>query len=64
MPPLLGLVPHETLPISAWIYGDALSVPVLACPTRVPHPWPIIDALHDSLLQLRTAINRDTSVDR
>jgi hypothetical protein len=52
------------LNITAWSYGDALGVSVLACPTSVPDPWPIIDALHDSLDQLRIAIDRDSSLDR
>jgi WS/DGAT/MGAT family acyltransferase len=52
------------LNITAWSYGDALGVSVLACPTSVPDPWQIIANLHDSLDQLLIAIDRDTSVDR
>ncbi len=47
------------LNITAWSYGDALGISVLGCPKSVPDPWPIIDALRESLDQLRTAIRRD-----
>jgi diacylglycerol O-acyltransferase len=52
------------LNITAWSYGGALGVSVLACPTSIPDPWSIIDALHDSLDQLRIAIDRETPVDQ
>ena len=47
------------LNITAWSYGDSLGVSVLGCPTSVPDPWSIIDALHDSLDELRIAIKQD-----
>ncbi len=50
------------LNITAWSYEGALGVSLLACPTSVPDPWLIIDALHDSLDQLRIAIDRDAPV--
>ena len=52
------------LNMTAWSYAGTLSVSLLACPTSVPDLWPIIDALHDSLDQLRIAIDRDTAVDQ
>lgn len=51
------------LNITAWSYGDALGVSVLACPKSVPDPWSIIDALHDSLDQLRIAADGKTAAD-
>jgi hypothetical protein len=50
------------LNITAWSYAGALGVSLLACPTSVPDPWLIIDALHDSLDQLRIEIDRDNPV--
>jgi diacylglycerol O-acyltransferase len=48
------------LNITAWSYSGALGVSLLACPVSVPLPWLIIDALHDALDELRTAVvNRD-----
>ena len=44
------------LNITAWSYSGALGVSLLACPVSVPHPWSIIDALHDALDELRTAV--------
>jgi WS/DGAT/MGAT family acyltransferase len=52
------------LNMTAWSYAETLNVSLLACPTSVPDPWSIIDALHDSLDQLRIAIDRDTGVDQ
>ena len=46
------------LNITAWSYADALGVSVLACPTSVTDPWAIVAALHDSLDELRIAIDR------
>ncbi len=51
------------LNITAWSYEGALGVSLLACPTSVPDPWPIIDALSESLDELRTAIDQDRLVD-
>jgi diacylglycerol O-acyltransferase len=52
------------LNITAWSYEAALGVSVLACPASVPDPWLIIDALHDSLHELRNAIGQDAPIDR
>ena len=41
------------LNITAWSYGDSLGVSVLGCPKSVPDPWRIIDALRDSMDELR-----------
>ncbi len=41
------------LNITAWSYEDVLGVSVLGSPASVPDPWLIIDALHDSLDELR-----------
>jgi len=49
------------LNLTAWSYEDNLGVSLLACPTSVPDPWSILDALHDSLDELRIAIDRDTA---
>ena len=35
------------LNITAWSYAGDLNVSVLGCPTSVPDPWVITDALHD-----------------
>jgi len=40
------------LNITAWSYADALHVSVLGCPASAPDPWPIADALHDSLKEM------------
>jgi hypothetical protein len=40
------------LNITAWSYADALHVSVLGCPTSAPDPWPIADALHESLKEM------------
>ena len=45
------------LNITAWSYADALGVSAIACPTSVADPWAIIAALHDSLDELRIAID-------
>ncbi|MGA2519698.1 MAG: wax ester/triacylglycerol synthase family O-acyltransferase [Acidimicrobiales bacterium] len=37
------------LNITAWSYADALHVSVLGCPTSVPDPWAITEALRASL---------------
>ena len=52
------------LNITAWSYAGALGVSVLACPASVPDPWLIIDALHDSLDELRTAVGQDAPFGR
>ena len=52
------------LNITAWSYAGALGVSLLACPTSVPDPWSIIDALHESRVQLRMAVDRDTPIDQ
>jgi diacylglycerol O-acyltransferase len=46
------------LNITAWSYADALHVSVLGCPTSVPDPWLIADALHDSLAEIKHASDR------
>ncbi len=46
------------LNITAWSYAGALHVSVLGCPTSVPDPWLITDALHDSLADLKQASDR------
>jgi diacylglycerol O-acyltransferase len=46
------------LNITAWSYADALHVSVLGCPTSVPDPWLMTDALHDSLAELKQASDR------
>ena len=40
------------LNMTAWSYADALHVSVLGCPASVPDPWPIAEALHDSLADM------------
>jgi diacylglycerol O-acyltransferase / wax synthase len=50
------------LNITAWSYAGALGVSLLACPVSVPDPWSIIGAMHDSLDQLRIAIDRETPI--
>jgi len=52
------------LNITAWSYVDALGVSVLGCPESIPDPWLIIDALHDSLHELRGLIGTDALVDQ
>ena len=51
------------LNITAWSYGSALGVSLLACPVSIPHPWVIIDALHEALDDLRNAVLGDVPVD-
>jgi diacylglycerol O-acyltransferase len=51
------------LNITAWSYSGALGVSVLACPLSLPQPWLLIDALHDSLDELRMAMTQDVPVD-
>lgn len=46
------------LNITAWSYAGALHVSVLGCPTSVPDPWPIADALHASLADMKRASDR------
>ena len=48
------------LNITAWSYEDALGVSVLGCPVSVADPWLIIDALHDSLAELRDAFRGES----
>jgi diacylglycerol O-acyltransferase len=43
------------LNITAWSYADALHVSVLGCPTSVPDPWLIAQALHSSLSDIKRA---------
>jgi len=43
------------LNITAWSYAESLHVSVLGCPTSVPDPWPIAEALHDSLAEIKEA---------
>ena len=43
------------LNITAWSYADALHVSVLGCPPSLPDPWSIVDALHNSLAQIKQA---------
>ncbi len=47
------------LNITAWSYVDTLGVSLLGSPASVPDPWLIIDALHDSLRELRAAVGPD-----
>jgi len=44
------------LNITAWSYAGKLYVSVLGCPASLPDPWPLADALGDSLAVLRDAI--------
>lgn len=44
------------LNITAWSYEQTLGVSVLGSPVSVPDPWPIVDALHIALAELRDAI--------
>jgi len=43
------------LNMTAWSYAGALHVAVLGCPTSVPDPWPIAEALPASLAELALA---------
>ena len=43
------------LNITAWSYADALHVSVLGCPTSVPDPWLIAQALHSALADIKQA---------
>ena len=43
------------LNITAWSYADALHVSVLGCPTSVPDPWLITEALHVALADIKRA---------
>ena len=43
------------LNITAWSYADALHVSVLGCPTSVPDPWLIAQALHGALADIKEA---------
>jgi diacylglycerol O-acyltransferase len=52
------------LNITAWSYEDTLGVSVLGSPASVPDPWLIIDALHNSLDELRGAIGTEAFVDQ
>ena len=51
------------LNITAWSYSGGLDVSLLACPVSVPHPWLIIDALHDELVELRSAATAGLPID-
>jgi WS/DGAT/MGAT family acyltransferase len=46
------------LNITAWSYAAALNVSVLGCPSSVPDPWLLADALHHSLTDLKQASDR------
>ncbi len=46
------------LNITAWSYADALNVSVLGSPASLPDPWPITDALHKSLADIKDASDR------
>jgi len=46
------------LNITAWSYAGSLHVSVLGCPTSVPDPWLITDALHASLADIKQAADR------
>jgi len=48
------------LNITAWSYADALHVSVLGCPTSVPDPWLIAQALHSSLSDIKRASDSAT----
>ena len=43
------------LNITAWSYAEALHVSVLGCPTSVPDPWLIAQALHSALADIKQA---------
>ncbi len=51
------------LNLTAWSYSGALGISLLACPASVRLPWLIIDALHDALDELRTAVAQSVPVD-
>ena len=46
------------LNITAWSYADDLNVSVLGCPTSVPDPWLITDALQRSMSDIKEASDR------
>lgn len=46
------------LNITAWSYADAMHVSVLGCPTTAPDAWPIAEALHSSLADIKDASDR------
>ena len=52
------------LNITAWSYENALGVSLLGCPASVPDPWQIVDALHDSLDELRGVIGTEAFAER
>lgn len=41
------------LNMTAWSYADALNVSVLGCPTSLPDPWLVVDALHDAMADMK-----------
>ena len=41
------------LNMTAWSYADALHVSVLGCPTSLPHPWALVDALHNAMAEMK-----------
>ncbi len=43
------------LNITAWSYAADLNVSVLGCPTSLPDPWLMTDALHSSLAEIKEA---------
>jgi diacylglycerol O-acyltransferase / wax synthase len=45
------------LNITAWSYAGALHVSILGCPASVPDPWPLADALGESLRELEGALD-------
>jgi hypothetical protein len=52
------------LNITAWSYENTLGVSLLGCPASVPDPWQIVDALHDSLDELRGVIGTEAFAER
>jgi hypothetical protein len=46
------------LNITAWSYVQTLGVSLLGSPVSVPDPWLIVDALHQSLSDLKQASDR------
>jgi len=49
------------LNITAWSYAGKLHVSLLGCPASLPDPWPLADALGDSLAELRDAVGAPSS---
>ena len=49
--------------ITAWSYEDELGVSLIGCPSSMPDPWALIDRLHESLDELRRAVDRRVPTD-